>query len=308
MLAAEGFAVPAKLTLAIVVFFHWLPVAWSAETDGDTVISIWPELPPNWKMLEQAEMDTSGPNGQLVGGRSVIRLKFVSSPELLVYRAQADASGTVVLISPGGGYSILAWDLEGTEIAKWFQELGVTAVVVKYRVPTRQLERPWRPAIQDLQRSIAFASSGGIPGVEPKQIGVIGFSADGNATARVALATKRYYELMDDHDQGKLQPDFAILVYPAWLVRDGNPNELIANLKVTADSPPMFFAHAQDDRVNCLSSVTLFTKLKQAQVPVSPHIFNAGGHGYGARLTGAPTDSWPDLCETWMRSQGWMAQ
>jgi endo-1,4-beta-xylanase len=308
MLAVEGFAMPAKLTLAMVAFFLWLPMAWSAETDADAVISIWPESPPDWKTLEQAEKDTSGPNGQLVGGRSVIRLGFVSSPELHVYRAEADASGTVVLISPGGGYSILAWDLEGTEIAKWFQDRGVTAIVVKYRVPTRQLDEQWRPAVQDLQRSIALASSGGIPGVEPKQIGVIGFSAGGNATARVALASKRYYEPIDDHDQGKLRPDFAILVYPAWLVRDGNPNELIDDLKVTADSPPMFFAHAQDDRVNCMSSVTLFSKLKQAQVPASLHIFNAGGHGYGARTTDAPTDAWPGLCETWMRSQGWMAQ
>ncbi|MDG2224371.1 MAG: alpha/beta hydrolase [Rubripirellula sp.] len=307
--AIESLAMPAKLSIAMVAFFLSLPMAWSAENDADVVIPIWPESPPDWKTLDQAEKDTSGPDGQLVGGRSVIRLGFVSTPELHVYRAQPSAaSDTVVLINPGGGYSILAWDLEGTEIAKWFQKLGVTAVVVKYRVPTRQLEQAWRPAVQDIQRSIALVRSGGIPGVDPKQVGVLGFSAGGNASARAALASQRYYEPVDVHDKSELQPDFAILVYPAWLVRDGDSNQLIEDLKVTADSPPMFFAHAQDDRVNCMSSVTLFSKLKQARVSASLHVFARGGHGYGARTTDAPTDAWPKLCENWMRSQGWMAQ
>ena len=283
-----------------------LPIAFAADGDADAVIPIWPDAPPDWTPLDQAERDTSGPDGRKVAGRSVVRLGYVSTPELHVYEATSNATDTAVLISPGGGYSILAWDLEGTEIAKWFQGIGVTAVVVKYRVPTRQREQKWLPPVQDIQRALALARTGGIPGLKAKRIGLLGFSAGGNASARAALATKRYYATIDRHDEAKVQPDFAILVYPAWLIRDDNPNELIDELVVTKDSPPMFLAHAQDDRVDCMSCVTLFSKLKQAKVPASLHVFSSGGHGYGGRKSEAPTDAWPKLCETWLASQGWL--
>ncbi|MEM1067690.1 MAG: alpha/beta hydrolase [Planctomycetota bacterium] len=274
--------------------------------EADSVIPIWPKSPPNWQPLEAAERDTSGPDSRTVADRKVIRLGNVSTPELHVYEAKGNPTDTAVLISPGGGYSILAWDLEGTEIAEWFQQLGVTAVVVKYRVPTRSREKNWLPPVQDIQRAIALARTEGIPGVKAKRIGVLGFSAGGNASARAALASKRFYEPIDEHDQAKVSPDFAVLVYPAWLVNNDKPNELIDDLKVTSDSPPMFLAHAQDDRVDCMSSVTLFSQLKQFKIPAALHVFSTGGHGYGAREAGSPTDAWPSLCESWMRSQGWL--
>lgn len=282
------------------------PLSLAADVEADAVIPIWPASPPNWSPLEEAERDTSGPDSRTVAGKPVIRLGYVSTPQLHVYQPKSNPTDTAVLISPGGGYSILAWDLEGTEIAQWFQSMGVTAVVVKYRVPTRNFDRKWLPPVQDIQRAISLARSGGIPGVKAKRIGVLGFSAGGNASARAALATKRYYDAIDDHDQADVQPDFAVLVYPAWLVREDNPNELLEELEVNEDSPPMFFAHAQDDRVDCMSSVTLFSKLKQNNVPSSLHVFSSGGHGYGARPSGAPTDAWPSLCESWMKSQGWL--
>jgi acetyl esterase/lipase len=295
-----------------------VPVLWAilvgasglqaAAGEADAVIPIWPDGAPDWAALDQAERDTSGPDGRSVAGKPVIRLGFVSTPELHVYEAKSKATDTAILISPGGGYSILAWDLEGTEIAQWLQSLGVTAVVVKYRVPTNQRDAKWLPPVQDIQRAISLARTGGIPGVKAQRIGVLGFSAGGNASARVALATKRFYEPMDEHDQAKFQPDFAVLVYPAWLIRDDNPHELIEGLQVTSNSPPMFLAHAQDDRVDCMSSVTLFAKLKEAKVPSALHVFSSGGHGYGAREAGSPTDAWPSLCESWMKSQGWLTR
>lgn len=297
---------PSRLFAVLGIALLALPISFAAEGEADAVIPIWPSSPPDWAPLDQAERDTSGPDGRKVAGRSVVRLGYVSTPELHVYEAKSNPTDTAVLISPGGGYSILAWDLEGTEIAQWFQGIGVTAVVIKYRVPTRQREQKWLPPVQDIQRTIALARTGGIPGVKAKRIGVLGFSAGGNASARAALASKRFYSPIDDHDQATFRPDFAVLVYPAWLIRDENPNELIEGLSVTKDSPPMFLAHAQDDRVDCMSSVTLFSKLKQAKVPASLHVFASGGHGYGARPADSPTDAWPALCETWMKNQGWL--
>jgi endo-1,4-beta-xylanase len=274
--------------------------------DADAVVPIWPDSPPRWDVPDQAERDTSGLDGRSVADKQVIRLGFVSKPELHVYQPKKNASDTAILVCPGGGYSILAWDLEGTEIAEWLQGIGVTAIVVKYRVPTRSSEIKWLAPVQDIQRSISLVRSGAIGGVSAKRIGVLGFSAGGNASGRVATASKRHYDKFDKHDQASPQPDFAVLVYPAWLVKEDDPTKLIDEIKVTEDSPPMFFAHAADDRINCMSSVTLFGELKRNGVASSLHVFASGGHGFGGRVAGQPTDAWRDLCATWMRSQGWL--
>lgn len=276
------------------------------------VVSIWPDSPPAWEPPTEPEGDTSGPDGRLVADKPVIRLGFVSKPELHVYRPHqpsSDAkqsSDTAVVICPGGGYSILAWDLEGTEIAQWLQGLGVTAVVLKYRVPTRTSETKWLAPVQDIQRSVSLIRSGAIDGVAPKRVGVLGFSAGGNASARVATADRRHYEAIDNIDHASAMPDFAVLVYPAWLVNDEDPTKLIDDLHVNEKSPPMFFAHAADDRIDCMSSVTLFNELKQNGVASSLHVFASGGHGFGGRTAGKLTDAWRDLCATWMMNKGWL--
>ncbi len=280
--------------------------AQDAAPKADSVVPVWPDAPPAWNAPVEPEQDTTEADGREVAGKRVIRLGNVSKPELHVYSPKGKSTDTAVLICPGGGYSILAWDLEGTEIAHWLQGLGVTAIVVKYRVPTRSEEANWLPPVQDIQRSISLVRSGAIEGVTCKRIGVLGFSAGGNASARTALATRRHYEPIDKHDQASPKPDFAVLVYPAWLTQKEAPTELIEELVVDENSPPMFFAHAADDRITCLSSVTLFRHLEQNGVPSSLHIFAGGGHGFGARRADQPTDSWPELCATWMKSQGWL--
>ena len=272
------------------------------------VASVWPGRAPEWNAPEAAETDTTGPTGGKVAGRRVIRLGNVSKPEIHIYEPKEKVSDTAILIAPGGGYSILAWDLEGTEIAEWLQELGITALVVKYRVPTRNEPEKWLAPVQDLQRSIAMLRNGGIEGLSPKHIGVLGFSAGGNASARVATARQRFYEPVDDFDRGEIKPDFAILVYPAWLVKNDDRSELIDEISVNDQTPPMFFAHAADDRVTCMSSVTLFGHLATQEIPSALHVFASGGHGFGGRQAGNATDTWPSLCEDWMRSQNWIAK
>lgn len=287
-----------------------IPAQDSAPTARATeVLQVWPGDPPAWNAPEQDEHDTSEPDSRTVAGKPVIRLGYVSTPQLHVYRPKASKqSDTAVIVCPGGGYSILAWDLEGTEIAEWLQEIGVTAVVLKYRVPTRSEENKWLPPVQDIQRSVSLLRSGAIKGFKPKKVGVLGFSAGGNASARAATAPKRYYTPIDDVDAASPTPDFAVLVYPAWLTEKEQPTKLIDDIKVNDNSPPMFFAHARDDRITCLGSVTLFTELQKRDIAAALHVFAGGGHGFGARISDSADDQWPSLCESWMRDQGWLKQ
>ena len=270
-----------------------------AAAIADAVVPVWTNEPPAWSAPNQMEVDTTTDKSNKIAGRRLMRLTNVSKPELHVFRPKVASTKTTVLIAPGGGYSILAWDLEGTEIATWLRSLGLTAIVLKYRVPTQSESKNWVPAVQDLQRSISLIRGNRIPGVTADNIGVLGFSAGGNASARVATATARTYEANDKIDENNCIPDFAVLIYPAWLVEQGST--LIEDIKVTPETPPMFLAHAADDPVTCLSSVGLFAALNEKKVPAELHVFTSGGHGYGGRSTGNPTDAWKSLCRAWLR-------
>lgn len=282
------------------------------ETLGDPAPSVhrlWPDEPPAWQPPQEPEGDTTGEDGRLVAGKRVIRLGHVSTPQLHVYRPPAGSdTGTAVVICPGGGYSILAWDLEGTEIAEWLQGLGVTAAVLKYRVPTRGADQRWLAPVQDIQRAVGVIRSGGIEGVDVERVGVLGFSAGGNAAVRASVAKQRYYDAVDRHDRTSPRPDFAILVYPAWLVQQDDPTKLDEAIEVDGQTPPMFFAHARDDRVTCMSSVQLFAALIREDIPAALHVFSGGGHGFGARPTGEEHDAWPALCERWLQTRGWLTR
>lgn len=284
------------------------------------VLKVWPDTPPDFTPSDAPEADTSAPDANRVAGKTVIRLGNVQSPELHIYQPTTAASNTAIVVCPGGGYSILAWDLEGTEIAQWLQKSGVTAVVLKYRVPTRDAAKTWLAPVQDIQRSIELLKTGQVVGVNADHVGVLGFSAGGNASARAATTQHKHFAI-DSNNQAKtrpddqptsstelagVRPDFAVLVYPAWLVREDDSIQLIDDVTVDETTPPMFFAHARNDRVTCLSSVTLFTELQKRDIPSALHIFADGGHGFGARSVNLAHDRWPGLCEDWMRDRGWL--
>jgi len=276
------------------------------------VIDLWPDAPPAWVGTKEPERDTSGNSGQLVAGKSVIRLGHVAKPQLHVYQVDSNSpfAATMVLICPGGGYTILAWDLEGTEIAERFNSLGYSAAVVKYRVPTSQTDQAWLPPVQDIQRAISTLRSE-VKGEQPvyQRFGVVGFSAGGNAAARVASAAgKRFYEPADGMDQASCKVDFAGLVYPWLMVADATkprnerntPAGIIPDLAINASTPPMFFAHAIDDPISCRNSTELFSVLQSKGVPAELHIFASGGHGFGARDENLPIANWPQQMATWL--------
>lgn len=289
-------------SLLAVTFASLTTLAGAAEP---TVIPVWPGSPPGYQVTGGPERDTSGPESGKVAGKHVIRLGDVSKPELHVFRpAKGRANGAAVVICPGGGFNILAWDLEGTEVAEWLNSIGVTAAVLKYRVPTAKHDPNWLPPAQDAQRAVRLVRANAAEwGVDPARVGLLGFSAGGRTAAMAALkADEPLYEQVDDADKASARPDFLALIYTAYLVDDTGARK--PEVAVTKDAPPTFLVHAYDDPVTPKSSVQLFLALKEAGVPAELHVYEAGGHGYGLRPTDKPVTAWPKRCEEWMRSRG----
>ena len=270
------------------------------------VLNLWPGKAPGETKEFPPEADTTKDDGRLVAGRRVIRLGNVSTPQIAIYRPPADKdTGAAMIVAPGGGFHILAYDLEGTEVAEWLNTIGVTAIVLKYRVPARDREGVrWREAVQDGQRAMSLVRSKAAElGIKPERIGMMGFSAGGETAALTALLKEKQYPEVDAVDNVSHRPDFVGLIYPGGLVPKGG-TKLGDHVKVTDKAPPFFFAHANDDRVTPLSSALLYVELKKAGVPAELHIYERGGHGYGLRKTRDAVTKWPTRMKTWMEAQG----
>ena len=212
-----------------------------------------------------------------------------------------------MVICPGGGFNLLAWDLEGTEVAKWLNGLGVTGIVVKYRTPTRDQPKKWLMPVQDTQRAISLVRQHAPEwNLNKNRIGVLGFSAGGMTAALSALSEKRAYAARDEIDNQPYIPNIVVLIYPAYLVnREGTALKEI--VRVTPKSPRMFLVHAFDDPVTMQSSLKMMSALKRAGVSSELHLYDAGGHGYGLRSDKSlPIAGWPKRCEEWLRHIQWI--
>jgi acetyl esterase/lipase len=268
-------------------------------------INVWPGKPPGEVKELPPEVDLTKPDDKPIAGRRIIKLGNVSTPQLAIYRPSTEKdTGAAVVICPGGGHHILAYDLEGTEVATWLNEIGVTGIVLKYRVPFRDPDKRWGAAVQDAQRAVSLVRSKAAEWkIDPKRVGMLGFSAGGQVTAMTSLFNEqRQYEPIDGVDKFSCRPDFAVLVYPGGLDEKGQP-KLKDEVKVTKDAPPMFFVHAIDDPVTALNTLLLATELKKVGVSAEIHVYSAGGHGYGLRhVDGQPVTDWPKPCEVWLKS------
>ena len=274
-------------------------------------ILLWPKEAPGEKGDIGEEKDTTKATDKLIAGKPVIRLGNVSKPTITVYRAPKDKNtGAAVIVCPGGGYSILAYDLEGTEVCEWLNSIGVTGVLLKYRVPARKDRQRYEAPLQDVQRAMGLVRSRAKEwGIDSKRVGVLGFSAGGHLSA--ALSTnfeKRNYDPIDAADQESCRPDFAVVIYPGGLVPRTEGDKLSAEIKVTAQTPPTFLAQAEDDGVRVENSVSYYLALKNAKVPVEMHLYPTGGHGYGLRASEHDVTSWPKRAEQWMGTLGLLSK
>lgn len=268
-------------------------------------IELWPAGAPGEKGDIGEERDVSKPNEGLVAGKPLIRLANVSHPTLTVYKPSADKdTGAAVVVCPGGGYSILALDLEGTEICEWLNSIGVTGILLKYRVPSRAGLEKHTAALQDAQRALGLVRHRSAEfSIDSSRIGILGFSAGGHLSAAASVIyDQRTYPKVDDADTVSCRPDFTVLVYPAYLTVKEDGDKISPELKLNQQTPPTFIVMAADDGVRVENALFYSLALKNAKVPVELHIYPTGGHGYGMRPTQEAVTTWPKRVEEWMRS------
>lgn len=253
------------------------------------VINVWPEGKVPLKTSDAPEKINPSKD-------DIIRLTHVNTPSLTVFLAKDSGKpNPAVMICPGGGYNILAWNLEGTEIAEWLNSQGISAFVLKYRVPGNR-----DGALCDAQRAMGLIRSKAKEfNIDTNRLGIMGFSAGAHLSVRVSTNfEKRFYEAVDEVDAQSSRPNFALIIYPAYLFREGFT--LAPELPVTAQTPPTFLLQAEDDTPYVDSSLAYAIALKAAKVPVELHIFPNGGHGYGLRKKEKSTDVWPGLAAAWL--------
>lgn len=271
---------------------------------GHTTLEIWPHGAPGAPTNPAPEGDTTTAKENLIAGKPLVRLGNVSVPTLTLYTPSGKNTGAAVVVFPGGGYRILAIDLEGTEVCDWLTSSGVTCVLLKYRVPDTGPYPKSAAALQDAQRALGIVRSHAAEWhIDAKRIGVLGFSAGAHLAA--ALSThfdKRLYDPIDAADQISCRPDFAAIVYPGYLAIAEQNFAANADIHPTEQTPPSFIVQAEDDPVHVENSTVYFLALKNAKVPAELHLYAQGGHGYGLRRTELPVTAWPQLVETWLRT------
>jgi acetyl esterase/lipase len=292
---------PNLLTLALLLC---CTAAYAADP-----IPLWPAAAPGETGDIGEEKDTTKPDRKVPPEKYVTRLGNVSKPTITVFRpADGKANGACVIVCPGGGYNILAYDLEGTEVCKWLNDLGVTAVLLKYRVPARKgMERHAAP-LQDAQRAIGLVRHrAGEFGIDPNRIGILGFSAGGHLSAAASnIYDQRTYPPIDDADKASCRPDFTILIYPAYLVTKEDKTKISPELKITAKTPPAILVMTQDDGIGVENVYAYALALKAVKVPAEVHTYPTGGHGYGLRPSNHLVHTWPARVGEWMKSQGFL--
>ena len=288
--------------------------AWQAPA-GLAQVPLWPGTPPD-SAPSRPETTKTSTNPQRFEGRPVTAINDVSIPTMTVFPARRPGKGAAVLVFPGGGFQILAIDLEGSEACDWLTARGVTCALVKYRVPNSNhhydaacdcgVTPPHLTALQDAQRAVRLVRArAGTLHIDPAKIGVIGFSAGGYLVAQTSNIVAPTYRPVDEIDRIDSRPNFAMALYPGHLCRAGGA--LDPGIHVTRRTPPTFLVQAWDDPTDEICNSTVYARaLDQAGVPTEVHLFASGGHAFALRRTGHPVDVWPSLAERWLTSIGMM--
>ena len=293
------------ISLGLCLAFGLGSAAVRADPPSPKTLDLWPGTPPG-------EVGKIGEEKSETGKDGITRVSNVTKPTITVFRPSPEKdTGASIVICPGGGYNILATSHEGDDVARWLNTIGVTGIVLKYRIPRRQgtpNDVPPPQALMDAQRAMGLVrSKAGELGIDPKRIGLLGFSAGGHLAAWASTNfDKRSYEPVDAADKVECRPDFTVLVYPAYLLKGKGwvGPEMADEIQVSSQTPPTFLAHAGNDPVTVESSVRYHLALKRANVPSELHVYAAGGHGFGMNPIGKPIAEWPRRLEEWMQSRG----
>lgn len=299
------------------------PAATAAWADGSSVIPIWPGAAPGGEGVTVVEEVVERPLSP--GGLRDRIIKGVRIPTLTVFEP-ARPNGASLLMTPGGGYKWVVMDKEGYECAARFAAAGATVYVASYRLPGDGWAAGPAVALQDAQRALRLVRArASAKGLDPKRVGVMGFSAGGHVAGALSLMSDRpVYSPVDEIDALSARPDSSVLVYPVATMslpfahpgsreRMFGPSptaaqEWLWSLESNArsDAPPTFLLHAGDDAaVPVENSLRLYDALRAAKVPAELHVFEEGGHGFGLRFAaGKPVEAWPDLVLGWWRRKG----
>ena len=267
---------------------------------------LWPKGAPGSEPKLEPEKDTTKDSDNKIADRRLIRLGNVSDPTITVYPAPKDkAHGGAVLVCPGGAYQILAMDLEGTEVCERLNEMGFTAILLKYRVPRRPGREKHAAPLEDAQRAMSLIRQHAAEwNIDPERIGVLGFSAGGHLAAVLSTGPQeRTYEKIDAADTLAFKPDFTVLIYPGYLVAEKDATQLAPEFTISKNSPETFIAMTADDPVRVENALVYASALQKEKVPFELHIYPTGGHGYGLRKTKDPVTTWPDRLEEWFTSR-----
>lgn len=300
-------------TLKLILLFTMVYIS---ATYGQKEMDLWPNVPPNDLQKEDIKEE------RVEGSDGVTRVRQIQTPTLKIYAPKKEINtGTAVIICPGGGYHILAIDKEGYKIAEYFQSIGVTGIVLKYRLPDDELvSNKSIVPLMDAQQAIRMVRENAAKwNIDPQKIGIMGFSAGGHLAA---TASTHFNTVVGDvKSTTSVRPDFSILVYPVITCLEhghaGSRINLIGEkatpdqvyrfsneLWVNKDTPPVLLIHASDDHaVPVENSIRYYQQCVKNGVPASMHIFESGGHGFGMYGAKGAGKKWPEIMTDWMRER-----
>ena len=267
-------------------------------------IELWPDGVPGEARFGLEDEKTNVTKHQ---GKDEQRIQNVTIPTLTMYLASKDKNkGTTILVCPGGGYNMLAYTHEGIDVCHWLNSIGINAGLLKYRVPRRIVRLKHEAPLQDVQRAITILRNNAEKwDLNPKQVGVLGFSAGGHLSAMALTSDgERTYsvgEVKNAPRSVSCVPDFGVLVYPAYLEDPKDPVALAPELKVTGKTPPTFLVVANDDSNYVEGSARFYIQMLRNKRPCELHVFSKGGHGFGMRKTKERVGGWPKMAGEWIQ-------
>ncbi len=291
--------------MKLIPLFFTLPFLYTMTlAEPSQLIQLWPGGVPREATLKLPEEKI-----ELKGEHQIEILSNVSDPTLTWYPAEKP-NGASVLVLPGGGYNILAYSHEGKEVCKWLNTLGVSAGLLKYRVPRRKDLAKHEAPLQDVHRAIGIMRTRAEEWrLDTERVGILGFSAGGHLST-IALTSdgNRTYTADPKFDSHSPIPNFGVLVYPAYLLEEGNPDVLAPEIKVTETTPPAFLVVAHGDKRFVEGSARFYIEMFRKNRPCELHIFGKGGHGFGYDKTEEEIAQWPNLAGKWMKTMEFLAE